>query len=160
VVGEEIPQMQLPSSRVSIVPSGTSKEVAAVEVEMRLVWICCGILMLTGCGQETDYQPTANDLDKMSRMEAVNSQGDGVWDDTNYQWEIQDLRDGGARVAQDKSAEDLKAAKQLDTAPQKESPVDATETTDLNEQGSEQKPTSPESALPEKSEAAVKSISS
>ena len=91
MVGEEIPQMQLPSSRLSIVPSGTSKEVAAVEVEMRLVWICCGILTLTGCGQQTDYQPTANDLDKMSRMEAVNSQGDGVWDDTNYQWEIQDL---------------------------------------------------------------------
>ena len=93
-------------------------------------------------------------------MEAVNSQGDGVWDDTNYQWEIQDLRDGGARVAQDKSAEDLKAARQLGTAPQKESAVDATENTDLNEQGSEQNPTSPESALPEKSEAAVKSISS
>ena len=160
MVGEEIPQMQLPSSRVSIVPSGTSKEVAAVEVEMRLVWICCGILMLTGCGQETDYQPTANDLDKMSRMEAVNSQGDGVWDDTNYQWEIQDLRDGGARVAQDKSTEDLKAAREPGTASRKESPADATNNTDPNEQDSEQKRTPSESALPEKSKAAVKSISS
>ena len=127
---------------------------------MRLVWIWCGILMLTGCGQETDYQPTANDLDKMSRMEAVNSQGDGVWDDTNYQWEIQDLRDGGARVAQDKSAEDVKAVKDPGTGPGKDSPADATETTDLNEQDSEQEPTPPESALPEKSKAAVKSISS
>ena len=116
--------------------------------------------MLTGCGQETDYQPTANDLDKMSRMEAVNSQGDGVWDDTNYQWEIQDLRDGGARVAQDESAEDVKAVKDPGAGSRKDSPADATETTDLNEQDSQQERTPPESALPEKSKAAVKSISS
>ncbi|MEE3371794.1 MAG: hypothetical protein VX346_20855 [Planctomycetota bacterium] len=127
---------------------------------MRLVWIWFGVVVLTGCGQETTYQPTANDFEKMSRMETVNSQGDGVWDDTNYQWEIQDLRDGGARAAKDESAEASSAVKESDDASGENSPADETGSSDVDEQDSEQTRTPPESGLPKKSEAAVKSISS
>ena len=141
-------------------PLDASEEVVAVEMEMRLGWIWCGLLVLTGCGQETSYQPTANDFEKMSRMETVNSQGDGVWDDTNYQWEIQDLRDGGARVAKDESAEALSAVERPDTASHEKSPAAGAGASDTNEKGSEPTLTPPESGLPEKSEAAVKSISS
>ena len=73
---------------------------------MRRDWILLAGLFLVGCSQEEVYQPTPGDYDKMSRLESANAQGDGVWDDTNYQWEIQDLRNGGARAAAEETAPD------------------------------------------------------
>ena len=146
---------------------------------MRLGWIGCSVLVLTGCGQEASYQPTANDFDKMSRMETVNSQGDGVWDDTNYQWEIQDLRNGGARAAKDEAAESPASGNQqlpgktVESSSKPAGDLPAAARTDATSDGvSSQRTTKtgggnkksaqplPEPGLPEKSEETGKSISS
>ena len=53
-----------------------------------------GIVLLTlGCDSADEYVPSEEDLAKRRKLEARNLDGDGVWDPSNYRWDIRTAKD-------------------------------------------------------------------
>ena len=58
-----------------------------------LLFILGSALLALGCDSADEYLPSEEDLAKRRKLEERNLDGDGVWDPSNYRWDIRTAQD-------------------------------------------------------------------